>query len=526
MQTEQVKTNGHATYTPNLAALDIENVDANPNNPRKTYAGIDDLASSIVAHGLLEPIIVRPKGKRYEIVCGERRWRATKKAKVKTILSLVRDLDDKQCEILMVEENTKRSDLHPLEEAEGYERLRKVHGMTVEEIALTVSKTPATVYARMKLCELGKEGRAAFYNGQIGIEIALAVARLPSKEAQDEALLKLRELAEDLDDTADDHVFDPKDSDVQAARSETPGAVPTRAALALIRGRYMIHLVDAPFDLKDATLVNAAGACTTCPKRTGNQKELFADIAGADVCTDRVCFNAKTDASWKLREIKAKACGQTVLSKSAAAKLFQYGRLEGGQTDYKEVTDEELKKLGDSPKLVIARGPDGTVHELVKRRTPAADEKATERAKGKTKQLEEHRKKDEAKREIEVKCRSLALAAMLEKAGGKQPSVEFWRATAFFIATNSDCDLHAILEARGVKGAPKWIDRKWTANYLAKLNEKAVRTLLVEMMCEGAVQFGANSERDAFDMLCDFYKVDPKKFAAEAKASVGAGAKS
>lgn len=533
MHTEQVKTNGHATHTPNLAILDVENVDANPNNPRKTFTAIDDLASSIVAHGLLEPIIVRPKGKRYELVCGERRWRASRKAKVKTILSLVRDLDDKQCEILMVEENTKRSDLHPLEEAEGYERLRKVHGMTVEEIAATVSKTVATVYARMKLCDLGKEGREAFYNGQIGIEIALAVARLPDKKTQAEALVQLRSLAEDLDESADQISFDLTDdkthpiSNVEADGAEKPDAVPTRAALAFIRGRYMLKLVDAPFDLKDAALVPAAGACTTCSKRTGNQKELFADIAGGDVCTDRPCFDTKAEAAWKRVEVKAKAVGQKVLSKTESARLFQYGHLQGGQTDYKEVSSEEKKKLGDdSPKLIVARAPDGTIHELVKKRAPGADERATERSKEKTKQLEDHRKKDEAKRAIEKKTRQLALAAILEK-DGKQPTVEFWRTVAFFIAVNSETDFQAIIEGRGVKGLTRYRDPKWTAGYLAKLNEKAVRSLIVEMIAEPSIEEGGwNGERTAFDMLCDFYKVDPKKFQTEAKTSVGAGAKS
>jgi hypothetical protein len=95
-----------------------------------------------------------------------------------------------------------------------------------------------------------------------------------------------------------------------------------REAEELVHAKFMLRLRGAPFRLADAELVPAAGPCTTCPKRTGNQPELFGDVKSADVCTDPPCFEAKRAALWDREKVQARAAGKVVLPVSAGRKIF------------------------------------------------------------------------------------------------------------------------------------------------------------------------------------------------------------
>lgn len=526
MQTEQMKTNGtngHALVRPELVALDVDLIDAHPNNPRKTFTEIDELAASITTHGVLEPIMVRPKGKRYELVFGERRWRATKKAKLPTILSLVRVLDDEQCEEIMVVENTKRSDLHPLEEAEGYERLHKIHGKSVDEIAAKVNKSPAQIYARMKLCALGKKAREAFYAGELDASKALLIARIPHEDLQLEALKAIGEKKTWLED-------------LTLNRDDRQITVPIsyREAFHIVQSRYMLRLADAPFDRASSTLTKA-GACTACPKRTGNQKELFADVKSADVCTDPKCYREKLDAHWAEIKAAAKDTGNKVVSEKG--ELFDasghlsynsgYEDLDSTKYDSKTGRQKKVRDLVGKQKgveIVFARDKQGGIHELVKKAAVTqAERKVSPAEKKKRAEEKEQRKKENAKLAIEERCDELAIAAMVEKAEGKLPTADFWRAmvVAFVDAYESDFEtLEAVFVARKLVKEDAYINGEDAAKIISKLSEKTCRALLVELVA----RIGASKKyevRSAYDMLCDFYKVDPKKFQAEAKASVG-----
>jgi ParB/RepB/Spo0J family partition protein len=546
MQTETTKTNGHAKKTPELVALDIECVEPHPNNPRKTFAGIDELAESIVEHGLLEPVMVRPHPTKdvWQLVFGERRWRASKKAKATTILALVRDLDDKACEEIMIVENTKRSDLHPLEEAEGYERMHKVHGLSVEELAAKVNKSVAQIYARMKLCSLGKDARKAFYAGTIDASKALLLARIPHEDLQKDALKAIStELGIDTYDLAENLDTDiPRDNTIKRPLSY-------REAFVLVQAKYMLKLVDAPFDRGDATLVSKAGACSACPKRTGNQKELFADVASADVCTDPKCYEQKVDAEWVRRKANAKTTGQPILEGNEAKKVFsQYDGGPGYSSGFVDVDKKGYyggkeqtprAKLGKNlPPTTLARDPNGRIFELVKRSvvepSGAGSRAGASPAEKKQRAAEKERtKKERAKRKIEDKTNELAIVAVVAKAEGKQPAAEFYRAllTAFtqFADYYSNEEVEGVLRDRGLVTEADEEKREPDENLervADKLSEKVVRGLLVEIISRVTIrrtknQDGLAPKRDAFDRFCDFYKVDPKKFQAEAKASVG-----
>ena len=322
-------------------AIPLEYIRASTTNPRKHFNSelLADLAASIRQMGLAQPIMVRPiaydmidnSPVRYEIVAGERRYRASHLAGYQTILAVVRDLSDAEALELQVIENLQRADLHPLEEAEGYEVLMKAHDLSAEQLAVKVGKSKAYIYARLKLCALVPEAREAFYAGKLTASTAILVARIPIAALQIKATTEIT--------------------------TGGLGVLSTRSALVHIERNYMLKLKDAPFKTGDATLCPAAGACTSCPKRTGNAPELFADVAGADVCTDPPCFAAKRDAHVIRIRVAAEAKGQVVISGKAAQKIkpSNYGALQGGYVDLDDTFWNEgknqtyRKALGKTP---------------------------------------------------------------------------------------------------------------------------------------------------------------------------------
>lgn len=345
-----------ATITVELPLMQLH---ASPTNPRKHFdqAALAELANSIRAHGVLQPILARGKGEGYEIVAGERRWRAAKIAGLATMPVLIRELGDLETLEMQVVENLQRSDLHPLEEAEGYEQLMKLHKQSADDVAAKVGKSRAYVYARLKLLALSPEAREAFYAGALVPSTALLVARIPGQKLQAQAL-----------------------KDVTAARfNNEPMSV--RQAADHIQRTYMLRLKEAPFDPKNAKLVAKIGSCAECPKRTGNQPELFSDVNSADVCTDPECFDAKREAHFAIVRVQAEAKGQRVIAGKEAKKIAPYGhgRVLRGHVHADDASawvgntqvnvGATLKKLPDLP-LQLLEVPDS--HELV----PIVEEKA------------------------------------------------------------------------------------------------------------------------------------------------------
>lgn len=286
---------------------------ASKTNPRKNFdkAALQELAESLAKHGMLQPVLVRPNGSdgTYELVAGERRWRAAKIAKLDRIPATVRELTDAEVLEIQVVENLQRADLHPLEEAEGYEALMKCqhadgHTYTAEEIAGKVGKSKSYVYQRLKLTALTPKAREAFYDGRLDASRALLVARVPAA-LQDEVLDRL-------------------------APGEDDGWVPSfREARDIIHDDFMLGLKDPPFDVKAIYFAgdqaNPIGVpCGECPKRTGNQPELFDDVKSADVCTDPACFRAKAAAHVERLAEEHRAKGLAVLTGPAARKVLKH----------------------------------------------------------------------------------------------------------------------------------------------------------------------------------------------------------
>ncbi len=264
-------------------------------------AGITELAESIKSIGLQQPIVARRVNGHFELVAGERRVLAAKQAGLDAIDTIVRELTDQQVLEVQLVENLQREGLHELAEAEGYETLMKRHHYTVEQLVAKVGKSAAYVYARLKLTALCPEARKAFYDDKLNASTALLIARIPIHDLQRRAVKEI---------TA------PRWGD---------GPMSYRQAANHVHEQYMLQLSQAPFPTGDPDLVPKAGPCGSCPKRTGNQKELFGDVKGADVCTDPVCFAAKRDANAVRLAAAAEASGKEVISGAAAKKIAPHG---------------------------------------------------------------------------------------------------------------------------------------------------------------------------------------------------------
>lgn len=164
----------------------IDLVQPNPDQPRTNFKKeeIEELASSIEREGLLQPILVRPLGKGYQIIAGERRWQACKSNGMKKVPIRVREVDDDKALELALIENIQRSDLNPIEEAYGYRRLMERKGMTQSEVAETVSKGRSTVANAMRLLELPEDAQQLLFEEKISSGHARAILSIPTNEGR------------------------------------------------------------------------------------------------------------------------------------------------------------------------------------------------------------------------------------------------------------------------------------------------------------------------------------------------------
>lgn len=168
------------------AVLSISEIVRNPNQPRKTFDEdkLAELADSIRQNGVLQPILVRRKGQKYEIVAGERRYQASKLAGLKEIPAVVREIDDDKVFQLALIENLQRSDLSPIEEAKGYKQLLTSRSLTQEELAKILSKSRSAIANTLRLMDLPIEVQHMMEQGLLTAGHARAILAVPSEEGR------------------------------------------------------------------------------------------------------------------------------------------------------------------------------------------------------------------------------------------------------------------------------------------------------------------------------------------------------
>jgi ParB/RepB/Spo0J family partition protein len=470
-----------------------------------------DLVESVRQHGVVTPGLARPTPDgptAYEVVFGHCRWAAAAAAELPSMPFVVRELDDVTALELMLVENLRRSDLHPMDEAEGYHQLHEQHGQSVEQIADRVGKSKAYVYARLKLLALRTEGREAFRAGDLDASVALYLARVPGS-LQSSALKALRNRAQDGD------------------------RISARTAAWLLQQQFMLQLEKAPFQPGDAGLVAEAGACTDCLKRTGNQRELFADVESADVCTDPVCYRKKVDAVWQIRT-KDKAT--PTLSAKETKALWPHGPHMAYQREWIDLADScydaggkpYKKALAKAmPEVTLARDPDGGVHELVKRVdaekalkelgllkkvSPASSGSSSSKPKSKDSVA-----KEKAKLELAEKVSAAAIVAVVDAAeNAKKRTVLV--AVVQELAQGSG---YVAAARRGIK------DDATLKKNIPGMTEEGLHGLLVEMALfpDGAhLTWDGRIEKSITD-ACKAFGVDLKAIEKKVKAELDAAAK-
>lgn len=174
-----------AGASPGIRSLPVGSLTPHPGQPRRHFdeAALEELAQSIALRGLIQPIVVRPHGTGYQIVAGERRWRAAQRARLHEVPVIVRDFDDTQTMEVALVENIQRQDLNAIEEAEAYQRLIEDFGHTQEALGKLVHKSRSHVANLLRLLELPKQVQERVLHGALSMGHARALIGAPDVEA-------------------------------------------------------------------------------------------------------------------------------------------------------------------------------------------------------------------------------------------------------------------------------------------------------------------------------------------------------
>jgi hypothetical protein len=368
----------------------------------------------------------------------------------------------------------------------------------------------------LKLAELGAKGRDAFRSGKLVTSTALLLARVPAGQVQDRAV------------------------DEVSARAADGQPMGAREVQDHLQRRYMLRLAEAPFATDDPQLVPAAGACNTCPKRTGAQRELFADVKGENICTDPACYNRKADASWARYAAEAKEDGAKILSDDQAAGLFY----ENGSThfsapvvdldakctsDPKERTYRKL--LGDAQaeiKVQVGRDAGKRVHELADRRqVEAALRSAGHKfVGGNVEQSAEFKRAQREARDKAATDKAVVVALTTAVVGKVQQQGLDTRAVrvllAGLVANYPVDDAVAGAVVRRQVQVPKGKRAAQAMPDPSKLAAPEALGWLAELVL---VRFGAKSGTDALRAAATAYGVDAKRIEADVRAEARKAAK-
>ena len=204
-KTEPVSNEDRVLY------IDINDIKPNKAQPRMTFDEdkLKELESSIKEHGVIQPLIVREAENGFELVAGERRWRASRLAGLKKVPCIIRDFDDKQNAIVAIIENMQREDLNPLEEARGYRTLMTDFGLTQDEAAQSVGRSRPAVANALRLLNLCASVQQMVESGRLSAGHGRAIAAIKN-EAQQLAVAALLPAGDDRRRDGEDEVGEPE----------------------------------------------------------------------------------------------------------------------------------------------------------------------------------------------------------------------------------------------------------------------------------------------------------------------------
>lgn len=342
--------------------IPLGDIQEHPDNPRKTFIGVEELAENIKQVGVLQPILVRDLAEsetecidamtlRYQLICGARRYRASKQAGLKEIPAIIKSMDDAAVLRVMILEMDKHENVPPLEQAKGYQLLIDKAGFDVAAIAADAGRSESYVLERLQLTKLIPSLQKLLKEGTIGFTHARVLARLPVT-AQEEIV-------------KDGALFDWNEKVLTIHELQQH-----------IDRQYHLDLHSASFNKSDATLLPKAGACESCPKRTGFNPALFPEIKQKDICTDRVCFQTKVQAQVRRVDDELTAKRENFLRVSTNYSISSYERQNDQfagvvfNKDYEEISAKEAKKdpEGVSKALVVhGHNPGRIIHVRIQK---------------------------------------------------------------------------------------------------------------------------------------------------------------
>jgi ParB/RepB/Spo0J family partition protein len=345
------------THGPGLPRMiPLIEIRPDPNNVRKQFDEneIAELAGSIKENGVLQPILLRPvmpsktTRTKYQIIAGERRYRAAQLAGLEEILALVREMNDAEALGAQLVENLQRKDLHPLDEADSLLRLKELEKLEISDIAQRLAKPEQYVARRLSLTNLIEEAREDLRSGRITLAHALEICRL-APEIQINALAVCYESK---------YVYDrAKQTNTYLPDKEKP-ARHVRYLQEWLAANVYLNLHKATFKKSDPRLREDGLTCIDCQQRTGHDTTLFADIKNSDTCLNPGCFKAKMQKFVQIRrsELEEKK------GKPVAYLSMDYGagvRAKGVLSrDQYQVLERKTDRCEHAEQAVLADGPE------------------------------------------------------------------------------------------------------------------------------------------------------------------------
>lgn len=328
-------------------------IDPPPTNTRTIFKAqsLDELTTSIKQKGVLQPILVReieaPSSKqvRFQIIAGERRFRASQRAKLREIPAHIKNMSDAEALDAQLVENLQRENIHPLDEADGMLRLKEEMQLEIADVAQRLAKDTRYVARRLSLTNLIEEAREDFRNDLITLAHALEICRL-SPEIQTVALAACYERKSIWNQKAQSY-------DHQADKEKPARHV--RSLQSWIEQNIHLNLSKAPFKLDDARLREDGLTCIECPQRTGFNQSLFHDIKNTDTCLNPLCFQAKIQTLVQVRMAEV----ETKSGKPAAyiSPYYSPNRAKDsiGKSDYQQI-ERKADRCEYAEQAVYAEG--------------------------------------------------------------------------------------------------------------------------------------------------------------------------
>jgi ParB family chromosome partitioning protein len=499
--------------------LPLASLAESPLNPRRSFdeAALNELAESIKTQGILAPLVVRPVNNHFEIVAGARRYRAAHLAGLESAPVRIVELTDAQAIETSIVENLQRRDVHPLEEASGFAALLRLEEpqYSVEQIAVKCAKSPAYVLARIRLTELVPAVTEAFLKDEIGTGHALLLAKLQPAQ-QEEALTACYQ----------EQYGGPTNKTKRFL-------LPVRQLQTWIEHNILLELASAPFSKDDAQLVPEAGACLDCPKRTGHNTLLFAEIGASqpNSCSDPKCYSAKLEAHVK----------KTIAAKPKLVQISTaYGPAKADspvvpRNKYVEIRNEKPTnpKHGDWPEYktckftteaIVTEGsekgelrricsnPDCPVHHARKQPTTADTAMKAE---------QEKRHREEA---IAQTTGLRVLSAIVDAVPVRLMKRDLLFVVEHLAALLDERRLAIVLRQHGI-GKAKANAADTPAKLLAAFLRKSDESILGHLLMEIVILHSTHSPTDSGKVLkeaAEFYKVDVAAITAKVKQEFAA----